>query len=320
MNPQNQNQNQNPRDFSNHDPHGSDLPPLERLHELLADRAVFGLTHEETAELEALLVHVPPAHRDDLDLLAADLARSFLPVEHEPLPAHLAAKVLRDAHEEVGPGKIVSIGATPPSPADGHPPAASAPKVEPLRPEDETVPGTQAAEDASRRRWFLNMLTAIAAGVLVAVSLGRQMLPAPSPTPTERRKSLLAAAADSGGGDVLRLDWTATADPAAKGASGDVVWSGTAQEGYMLFRGLAANVPTREQYQLWVFDADRDERYPVDGGVFDVPAGAAEVVVPITARLPVKKATLFAITVERPGGVVVSDRKRLPLLAKAPAG
>jgi hypothetical protein len=34
--------------------------------------------------------------------------------------------------------------------------------------------------------------------------------------------------------------------------------------------------------------------------------------------LPIAKPTLFAITVERPGGVVVSDRSRLPLLASVP--
>ena len=43
-----------------------------------------------------------------------------------------------------------------------------------------------------------------------------------------------------------------------------------------------------------------------------------EIVVAIDARLPVGKPTLFAITVERPGGVVVSSRERLPLLAQVP--
>ena len=42
------------------------------------------------------------------------------------------------------------------------------------------------------------------------------------------------------------------------------------------------------------------------------------VCVPIDARLPIGKPTLFAITVEKPGGVVVSKRERLPLLAKVP--
>ena len=102
------------------------------------------------------------------------------------------------------------------------------------------------------------------------------------------------------------------------GALGDVVWSSARQQGYMRFRGLAANDPTMAQYQLWIFDADRDEAYPVDGGVFDVPAAGGDVVVRIDPRLRVNRATAFAITVEKPGGVVVSSRKRLPLLAAVP--
>ena len=102
------------------------------------------------------------------------------------------------------------------------------------------------------------------------------------------------------------------------GALGDVVWSSARQQGYMRFRGLAANDPTMAQYQLWIFDADRDEAYPVDGGVFDVPAAGGDVVVRIDPRLRVSRATAFAITVEKPGGVVVSSRKRLPLLAAVP--
>jgi hypothetical protein len=73
------------------------------------------------------------------------------------------------------------------------------------------------------------------------------------------------------------------------------------------------------QYQLWIFDAERNEAYPVDGGVFDVLDGATDdVVVRIDPRLPVRRATAFAITVEQPGGVVVSTRERLPLLAALP--
>ncbi|MEQ8838122.1 MAG: anti-sigma factor, partial [Lacipirellulaceae bacterium] len=78
---------------------------------------------------------------------------------------------------------------------------------------------------------------------------------------------------------------------------------------------LAKNDPTKEQYQLWIFDADRNEAHPVDGGVFDIADANADTLIPIDARVPVNEATLFAITVERPGGVVVSSRERLPLLA-----
>jgi anti-sigma-K factor RskA len=97
-----------------------------------------------------------------------------------------------------------------------------------------------------------------------------------------------------------------------------VIWSDKLQRGVMEFSGLEANDPKQNQYQLWIFDADRPEATPVDGGVFDIPAGKKEVLIPIDARLPITKATLFAITVEKPGGVVVSDRKRLPLLAPVP--
>ena len=70
------------------------------------------------------------------------------------------------------------------------------------------------------------------------------------------------------------------------------------------------------QYQLWIFDKGRDVRYPVDGGVFDVSA-AGEVVIPITAKLAIGQPTLFAVTVETPGGVVVSERKRIVVTASS---
>ena len=52
----------------------------------------------------------------------------------------------------------------------------------------------------------------------------------------------------------------------------------------------------------------------MDGGVFDVSADG-EVIVPIDPKLGVVDPTLFAVTIEKPGGVVVSSRERLPLLA-----
>jgi anti-sigma-K factor RskA len=68
---------------------------------------------------------------------------------------------------------------------------------------------------------------------------------------------------------------------------------------------------------LWIFDGTRDKRYPVDGGVFDVPANSAEVVIPIRATLPIRKAAAFAVTVEKPGGVVVSGLGHVVALGTA---
>lgn len=127
------------------------------------------------------------------------------------------------------------------------------------------------------------------------------------PDATQRRDLLVADARD-----LVRATWKATEDPLAGGVSGEVVWSSTRQEGYMSFRGLPANDPHAHQYQLWIFDAKRAEweAKPVDGGVFDVAANT-EVVVPIDAKLSVREPKLFAVTLEVPGGVVVSQREHL---------
>jgi hypothetical protein len=126
-----------------------------------------------------------------------------------------------------------------------------------------------------------------------------------------QRETLIA-----GAGDLVQLEWAATEDPAARGAGGDVVWSSALQEGYMRFQNLAPNDPEQSQYQLWIFDPTRAdwEAKPVDGGVFDVKAGG-EVIVPIDAKLAVRETALFAVTIEVPGGVVISERERLVLTA-----
>jgi len=130
-------------------------------------------------------------------------------------------------------------------------------------------------------------------------------------SPVDGRTALIADARD-----LIRIDWTATPDPAAVGASGDVVWSKSMQQGYMRFQNLAPNDPEETQFQLWIFDPTRAdwEAKPVDGGVFDVP-NQGEVIVPIDAKLAVSETALFAVTIEVPGGVVVSEREHLILTA-----
>jgi anti-sigma-K factor RskA len=111
-------------------------------------------------------------------------------------------------------------------------------------------------------------------------------------TPAEERERLLAA-----GGKRFP----------AKTQSGDVVWDGSTQQGYLSVSGLPPNDPVKTQYQLWIVDAGRTHKEPVDGGVFDVgPDGRA--VVAIKAALPIRNPILFAVTQEPPGGVVVSER------------
>ena len=100
------------------------------------------------------------------------------------------------------------------------------------------------------------------------------------------------------------------------GASGEVVWSDSLQQGYMRLTGVPANDAAKRQYQLWIVDPKRSKE-PVDGGVFDV-AAAGEVVIPFESRLAVAKPAAFAITAEQPGGVVVSAGPLL-LVAATPS-
>ncbi len=238
-----------------------------RAQELLADRALDGLTREEAEELRRLGLD------DDatFDVAAAALQVGATPLE--TMPAHLAQRVLEQIDD-----------------------------VQPIRKRRSTA------------------IAWIAAAACLALAIGAwlwagrrdveivHVMPQ-TPSPAEARTELLASAHDA-----ATLPWTATADPAAHGATGDVVWSPTAQKGYMRFRGLAPNDPTKTQYQLWIFDKTRDDKYPVDGGVFDVTS-TGEVIVPISAKLHVTDATLFAVTVEQPGGVVVSKRERIVVTA-----
>lgn len=264
-----------------------------RLEELLVQRALMGLSDAEKAKLEAL----GGADDDSFDRAVAALE---LATRHdEGLPASLVEKLVASA---------------PVQPVTGRRRIAPAP----------------ARAAAVWPAWF-----AAAAGVLLAlgawgwaasrpkevVTVVQPAPPAtsstpsaaPAPTPAEQRAVLLAR-----GKDVQRVDWKGTKDDAARGVSGDVVWSTAEQQGYMRFVGLAPNDTARAQYQLWIFDKDRDAKYPVDGGVFDVgPAG--EVIVPIRAKLHVDQPTLFAVTIEKPGGVVVSKREHIVVVA-SPAG
>ena len=113
--------------------------------------------------------------------------------------------------------------------------------------------------------------------------------------------------------DLTRVSWEPTG--AKSKAGGEVLWSDSEQAGFMVFNNLPLNDPKASQYQLWIFDTDAGQKYPVDGGTFDVTR-LNKAIVKIDPRISIDKAVMFAITEERPGGVVVSSRERLPLLAK----
>ena len=129
--------------------------------------------------------------------------------------------------------------------------------------------------------------------------------------PSVERRALLA---DAG---TIEIALEGTGDPAAGAVHGDVVWDPIAQRGFIRFSGLPRNDPAVAQYQIWISDAARDPRYPVDGGVFDCPSARRRVIVPIHPAVPVRRAKAFVITLEKPGGVVVSARQHVLAIAEA---
>jgi len=127
--------------------------------------------------------------------------------------------------------------------------------------------------------------------------------------------------------DVKRLTWSDWDQPEIQGVKGDVVWSEDGQKGYMTFRGLPANDPTKEQYQLWIVD-ERGLEQRVSGGIFNGSGDSTgwqgevraqrigdELIVEISPRIHVGTPALFAVTVEKPGGTWVSDMKRRVVVA-----
>ena len=94
-------------------------------------------------------------------------------------------------------------------------------------------------------------------------------------------------------------------------AQGDITWSDAKQSGFMRFRGLPLNDPKKFQYQLWIFDSERDSSKPTSGGVFDVLSCDGEYLVEIAPSIAVFEGKSFVVTVEPPGGVVVSKRKHI---------
>ena len=266
----------------------------ERLGELLMQRATGALSAPEADALAQVLAKLPPGEVARWERAAAELTAAFAtsdPASREPLPTALADRIISTGE------RVVS--------AQERPTVSAGTTVRPIM------------MAGSRLLPWSGWLAAAAALVLwFAAPRGT---PATSAAPVVAARNSVAVLRDSlltTDSAMTRLDWTTTADSSAVGASGDVVWSGRAQRGVMRIAGLQPNDRRRWQYQLWIFDRTRDQKYPVDGGVFDIPAGQGEVLIPIDARVPVGDAVMFAVTVEPAGGVVVSTRDRIALLAQ----
>lgn len=281
----------------------------DRYVDLLVDDLTSGVASDERSELERLEALFDGADRLDIErsVAAATLGLLGSEVSTEEVPSHELLSKLRLAADGFEASPTTAVGA---------------PKLK--------LAGTPAERDADRREsaqlstvpaWALGGWVAAAACLVIALVVTNAQQPAVSANPADRVAVL------EGEAGIVRAGWAGLDGvglaeiPHAldRGVRGEVLWAEDRDEGVMKISGIAANDPGEYQYQLWIFDSTRREgdyegaegllsQYPIDGGVFDIASEDGEIVVPIEAKIGVGKAALFAVTREKPGGVVVSDR------------
>lgn len=279
----------------------------ERMLELLSDQAIFELNNEELMELEQLKNQSPDwKNYASFELTAAAIGIADLKMFE--MPEKLRTKILKNADTYFG-AEVLSF-----EPKNNN-------SLTLLK--NESV-GIKLEEKEKRPFWqWIGWGVAFAACALLAVNLWLTRVSTPTeiakdtktiqtPIPElnafQKRDQFIATTSD-----IVR---TKLEPPkGTKELSGDVVWSNTQQKGYITFRGMPVNNPSEETYQLWVFDETQNDKYPISGGVFDVSENG-EIVVPIDVDLKITKPKMFAITGEKPGGVVVSDREKLLAIGK----
>lgn len=254
------------------------MTPRERALELLADRTTGDLASADRLELDRLLLEEPSLAADEsIDRAAASLAAGFASRHAEAMPDEVRDRVLF---------RLRSMAA--------------------LTPPQERATPRESRPGRTPPRWmpFAGWLAAAAAVTIAVIA----WWPAPKPAPIDPRAEFLRLASD-----IRRADWSPWDNPEIPGVAGRVEWSESLQRGYMVFSGLRANNPAVEQYQLWIID-ERGMEQRISGAIFD-SSGTGEIMVPITPGIPVRSAAAFAITIERPGGVWVSDMKRRVVIA-----
>ena len=261
----------------------------DRALDLLVLRATDGLSPGDQSELNALLLTSPDVDPEALDLAAAGATLAFLEAEaaeeRAELPEHLRLRL-----------RALAAGDT-----------AISPNASALRLSGDQADsaGGRLAPRASRSSWA--WLAAAAALAISAIAIWQSASVRRDPSPSAQLATFTREATDA-----THHAWKGQV-PGFERVTGEVVWSDRLQRGFMLLSGLPANDPSLKQYQLWIVDPARDKN-PVDGGVFDIAAApdparvtrAGAVIVPIDRKLPVRSPAAFALTVEKPGGVVVS--------------
>lgn len=272
-----------------------------RQQALLADRATGDIAPESDGWREP----------DEYELAAAEAAVVYAELEGERMPGALRGKLQTIA--EQGTWKRTAPADSDVAGRISQRPATDGEIKMPPLPSAGRTSGTGNNTVLSAAGW----LAAAAAITIAAVGWMRPATVSPDDSRTVAQESIedrLAALEQAPA--TVSSEWIAwpagtlaPADidprPGAEDVQGRFVWNEAQQEGYMVFENMPVNDPTLEQYQLWLVSSDHE--HPIDGGVFNV-ATSDRVIVPITPKIRATNLAALGVTVEKPDGVVVSDR------------
>lgn len=266
----------------------------EHMLDLLCEKAVYGLDEREERQLSEIQKTFGPGYEaESFELAVAAISTANLDLKLE-LPANLRARIAAEA-ERFFDEKEASEFAT------------------------ETQAVTEKSKAFLLPPWLGWTVAAVAVAILAInlylTRIDTERAGTSSPTvttqlsPEQMRQQLIETAPD------LERAGVAAGNVRDLNPSGDVVWSDARQSGYVRLTGLPVNDASRETYQLWIFAENQDPKTPVDGGTFNVSSNG-EVIIPIDPRVRVRSPKAFAVTIEKPGGVVVSKQERVAALAK----
>ena len=278
------------------------------IFDLLTKKALYGLDDAEQRQLDQLDPGWANREFRSLETTAAAINMAGLESD-EPLPEHLYSKIAAEAGKYVGASDEES-------PVESAAPWPPAPKQEIFAPPAKSSKGS----------WFGWLGWAAAAAACIALALNIWMTrtappdrvglpPTSLPTPRPLTPEEQLAALESSTPHLIKAAWAPGNMKDMRGVTGEVVWSDEKQAGFIRIRGLAVRGAPDYCYQLWIFDHVQDKATPIDGGMFDVNS-EGEMIVPITAKIKAEGPTMFALTLERHGGVVVSKRDKIAAIAK----
>ncbi len=274
----------------------------ELFFDLLAKKAVYGLDDIEENQLAEFDRGVVDAEFQSLEMSAAAIGLAGVS-DVEPFPEHLRAQILKNAERHFSESQTL-VSSTLPT----------------IRESSSSIFATESASPASSWFGWLGWAAAAACLALAATiwftrvpqevaNNSQKNIEQPAElTPVQKRDQLLSAATD-----IVKATWSGGNVKSISQLVGDIVWSDEKQSGYITLRGLPINDQGKETYQLWIYDKSRDDE-PIDGGIFNVNANG-EIVIPVDARLRAQHPEKFAITIEKPGGVVVSKGERVAAVA-----